>query len=359
MMNKSLFLMLAAAMMATPSHAQERDRDRDAPPKSKPEARRDAKPADRDRPKDEGRRPPPREDRDEGKGAEHGEMRPFLGVAMEPVPPQLRAHFDIPDGFGVMVGMVMEDSPAAKAGLRKHDLLIGIDDQKVANIDQVQALIRSSKQGERVKLTVISKGKERVVDVVLDERRMHVGHHEHHGGRPQMMERMREWGSQFDGMQVWRQAMEHFQDRMREYQERLRDWEQDGRPGPMPKPPVMQPPSGPGRAGMRPPGERREMDEGRFRRPPADSPREIEERERRESTRSEITNQSSATVVTRRDESGEYTLSRNGDVTVFAVRPTEGENQRWDVSHGAVRESIPPEFQEKLEILENIRVERE
>ena len=49
----------------------------------------------------------------------------FLGVALEEVSDALRAHLDISEDQGVMVSMVVDDSPAEEAGIEAHDVVDG------------------------------------------------------------------------------------------------------------------------------------------------------------------------------------------------------------------------------------------
>jgi serine protease Do len=67
--------------------------------------------------------------------------KPRLGVAMLPLPEQLAAYFGLADREGVLVGSVVEDSPAAKAGLKAGDILLEIDDEPVREPSEVQGLI--------------------------------------------------------------------------------------------------------------------------------------------------------------------------------------------------------------------------
>lgn len=398
-MKTKINLLLALALAVATSHAQQDPPKEPVKPRPTlaPEARKEAPPAEKpapetrretppvkprsERPDEPKRRPEQPGHRDEvGKPkppAREEKPTPFIGIAMEPVPPPLRAHFGIDEGFGVMVGMVLEDSPAAKAGIRQHDLILKVDDQRIVNMEQLKALISSGKKGDVVKLTVISKGSEKVVGVTLDEKMMPAPSHEH-GHHPflegPMAERMREWGRDHprgegmmrpDASREWREKMEQFQERMRDFQEAMKRWHEGDRRGPMPQPPMMHPPQGdrpgarePQREGHRPPEARdRREPPPEFRRPPSESPRDGDrERAETRSRESTSTHASSATI-SRRDESGEYVLSRHGRGAVFTVRPNRGETQSWDLSNKEARESIPPQFREKLEMLEGIRVD--
>lgn len=55
----------------------------------------------------------------------------FLGVGLTELTPELRAHFGVPDETGVMVNKVVEDSPAAAAGLEVGDIITLVGDESI------------------------------------------------------------------------------------------------------------------------------------------------------------------------------------------------------------------------------------
>lgn len=98
------------------------------------------------------------------------EKQTFLGVAAYPLPDPLRAHFDLPPGFALIVYHIWPDSPAAKAGIQPHDVLQKLDDQLLINTEQFTVLVRARKPGDKVKLSIIRKGKAEVIEAELGER---------------------------------------------------------------------------------------------------------------------------------------------------------------------------------------------
>jgi serine protease Do len=95
----------------------------------------------------------------------------FLGVAIDEVHPAIASHLpDIEsDEQGVLVREVSEDSPAARSGIKKHDILKTYDDQKLFSPEQLLKLVRSDKPGREVTLGLIRKGKTETVKVKLGE----------------------------------------------------------------------------------------------------------------------------------------------------------------------------------------------
>ncbi len=91
----------------------------------------------------------------------------WLGVALQPISEELSAQLPIEPGTGVVVGTILPDSPAQKAGLQKNDVLTKIDDSLVSDLNQVRELIAAKKDGEMVKVTYFRKGQQNTLDVKL------------------------------------------------------------------------------------------------------------------------------------------------------------------------------------------------
>jgi C-terminal processing protease CtpA/Prc len=70
----------------------------------------------------------------------------------------------------VKVVRVMEDSPAAKAGMKDGDLITLADGQPVQEPGQLQQLILARKAGDKMELKVKREAQELVVEVTLGEK---------------------------------------------------------------------------------------------------------------------------------------------------------------------------------------------
>ena len=92
----------------------------------------------------------------------------FLGVLFCPIPEALLDHLpQLPRESGVLVTHVLPDSPAAKAGVRRHDILLQYDGRKIRDGDHLARLIRAGKEGQQVELLLVRAGKETRVNVKL------------------------------------------------------------------------------------------------------------------------------------------------------------------------------------------------
>ena len=91
---------------------------------------------------------------------------PRLGVAIAPghVARRLRRSVGLPDTDGLLVREVMDDSPAARAGLAQGDLIVAAGGQPVRTPDDLYDALRAA-QGGSIQLTIVRGTDERAVEV--------------------------------------------------------------------------------------------------------------------------------------------------------------------------------------------------
>lgn len=96
-------------------------------------------------------------------------QRAWLGVSLAPVPAALSHQLQsiLENGQGVLVEAVSPDSPAAKAGLQRWDLLLKLNDQKLYSPQQLASLIETFKPGDRIGLELVRDGKLQKVTATL------------------------------------------------------------------------------------------------------------------------------------------------------------------------------------------------
>ena len=92
---------------------------------------------------------------------------PYLGIATVEASDTLSAQLGLRSGTGLVVTYITPDSPAAMAGLQKHDVLARLGEQWLVHRAQLRKLIRSYKQGDKVDLSFYRAGKEQAVPVIL------------------------------------------------------------------------------------------------------------------------------------------------------------------------------------------------
>jgi hypothetical protein len=96
--------------------------------------------------------------------------QPYLGVITRPVEPAVSAQIGLTEGLGLLIEDLAPEGPAAKAGVQKLDVLKMVNDQFVANQDQLVALVAHYGKGADVTLTIVRKGHEQKITVQIGER---------------------------------------------------------------------------------------------------------------------------------------------------------------------------------------------
>ena len=96
---------------------------------------------------------------------------PQLGIAIAPghVARRLRRAVGLPDADGLLIRDVAEDSPAARAGLARGDLIVAVAGQPVSGADDLFGALRTAGPDGTVDLTVLRGTEERSVHVVLGQ----------------------------------------------------------------------------------------------------------------------------------------------------------------------------------------------
>ena len=93
--------------------------------------------------------------------------RGFIGVAGQSVPLHrmlVRGH-QLPVSSGVFVAGIEPDSPAQRANLREGDLIVGFNDQPIADIDALHRALTDYHPGARVTITVLRGAEKIVLDI--------------------------------------------------------------------------------------------------------------------------------------------------------------------------------------------------
>lgn len=96
-------------------------------------------------------------------------VRGWLGVSIQPVTPDLAKQFDIKDDKGALVGDVVEDSPADKAGLQRGDVIIEYDGKDVADPSSLRNNVAGTPPGKKVTLKIMRYGKSQKMYVTIAE----------------------------------------------------------------------------------------------------------------------------------------------------------------------------------------------
>ena len=93
----------------------------------------------------------------------------WLGVAVEEASEALADQLGLDAGVGLVVTHVSADSPAAKAELKKNDVLFELAGQSLVHPAQLRKLVQARKPGDKVKLVFYRAGKKQTESVTLEK----------------------------------------------------------------------------------------------------------------------------------------------------------------------------------------------
>ena len=96
-------------------------------------------------------------------------VRGWLGVSLQPVSDELAETLGSQKGKGAVVARVLPGSPAAKAGLSPNDVIVGVGNVAVEDLQHLQRLVLDAPVDRPLTLKVLRKGKEVAVAVTIAE----------------------------------------------------------------------------------------------------------------------------------------------------------------------------------------------
>jgi membrane-associated protease RseP (regulator of RpoE activity) len=106
-------------------------------------------------------------------GNQQNETDTWLGVSAVEASDALTSQLTLPPGVGLVISFVASNSPAAKAGLQKNDVLTRFEDQSLVHPAQLRKLVQVRKDGDKVKLAFYRAGKEQSITVTLGKTEHH------------------------------------------------------------------------------------------------------------------------------------------------------------------------------------------
>lgn len=96
--------------------------------------------------------------------------RGWVGVEPAELTPELAETFGLKQTEGVIIIGVLQNAPAAKAGLKPGDVLVSVAGQEVHSVGELLTAIAALKPGEPVKLAVMRRNQSLILDVTPSQR---------------------------------------------------------------------------------------------------------------------------------------------------------------------------------------------
>jgi len=98
-------------------------------------------------------------------------VRPWLGISVQDLTPEMMEYFKVKEKEGVLVGQVYPGTGAEKAGLASGDIIKSVDDKAIKNVNELVKEIQKKKVGQKVKLNTIRDGKGMTIEVTTTSMR--------------------------------------------------------------------------------------------------------------------------------------------------------------------------------------------
>lgn len=96
--------------------------------------------------------------------------RPWIGVYMQAITKELMNYYNLPSQDGVIITSVIPGSPAAKAGLKRGDVILELNKQPIKSPTDLQDLVKNLKIGQKVPALIWRNGKTMTVTLTITEK---------------------------------------------------------------------------------------------------------------------------------------------------------------------------------------------
>jgi serine protease Do len=94
----------------------------------------------------------------------------YLGVDTRDITPDRLGNLHLKEESGVEVTMVDQDAPAGKAGLKEHDVILTINEQKIESVEQLRRVVHEIPPGRTVTIGISREGQPMILKAQLAER---------------------------------------------------------------------------------------------------------------------------------------------------------------------------------------------
>lgn len=94
-------------------------------------------------------------------------VRPYIGISGSDISEEISTRYNVPQG--VYVEEVQENSPAAKSGLQKGDIITAINDQEIKTISELNKIKFNYNVGDKIKLKITRNSEELNIELTLEK----------------------------------------------------------------------------------------------------------------------------------------------------------------------------------------------
>ncbi|HMB68359.1 MAG TPA: trypsin-like peptidase domain-containing protein, partial [bacterium] len=97
-------------------------------------------------------------------------VRGFLGIVPQGLTPEIAESFGVDEDEGILIGQVLEDTPAAEAGLETGDIITRMNNRTVSDVNAFRMEVADQRVGDVIRLEILRDGKAKNINVELAER---------------------------------------------------------------------------------------------------------------------------------------------------------------------------------------------
>jgi serine protease Do len=94
--------------------------------------------------------------------------RGWLGVMIQKITPELAKSFGLKDVKGALVGDVIPDGPAYKAGIKRGDVIVKFNKDAIDEMETLPKIVAKTPPGSAVPVEVIRNGKSKVFNITIE-----------------------------------------------------------------------------------------------------------------------------------------------------------------------------------------------
>lgn len=161
----------------------------------------------------------------------------WLGVQVKPADPALREQLDLAENEGVVIELIADNSPAARANMKVNDIILALDEQKIGTPEELRKHLQTKQDGNEVKVDYLRKGQKASATITV-ERRPASEHKDtppadkpgHAEPRKERADLELRHGESFDKVLGDPQVPEDFKKSVREMQQRMREFQEKHQP---------------------------------------------------------------------------------------------------------------------------------
>ena len=94
--------------------------------------------------------------------------RGWLGIMIQKVTPELAESFGLKNSEGALVGDVIPNGPADKAGIQRGDVVIKFNNKNVKEMDNLPRIVASTPPGTTIPIEIIRDGRNKTLHVTIE-----------------------------------------------------------------------------------------------------------------------------------------------------------------------------------------------